>query len=147
MIAGDQEDSNWEDTEAIPDSQAVAGESQPDESFGGNQDRRLAGSSQCRNFRACLSVEVPQPDYVCSQPSAFGRTNVMYGLHSASLSPIQGAFIENHMMGTEMVGLVLTSMANYFHNKESLILCEFKFAVLWYKSKYTTFLWPFTSVL
>ena len=114
MIAGDQEDSNWEDTEAIPDSQAVAGESQPDESFGGNQDRRLAGSSQCRNFRACLSVEVPQPDYVCSQPSAFGRTNVMYGLHSASLSPIQGAFIENYMMGYKNGGPGLNLNGQFF---------------------------------
>ena len=50
MIAGDQEDSNWEDTEAIPDTQAVAGESQPDESFRGNQDMRLAGPSQYRNL-------------------------------------------------------------------------------------------------
>ena len=50
VIAGDQEDSNWGDNEAIPDTQAVAGESQPDKSFRGNQDRRLAGPSQYRNL-------------------------------------------------------------------------------------------------
>ena len=41
MIAGDQEDSNWGDTEAIPDTQAAAGESQHDETLGGSQDRKL----------------------------------------------------------------------------------------------------------
>ena len=114
MIAGDQEDSNWCDTEAIPDTQAAAGESQPTETFGGSQDRRLAGPSLDRNFRAGLSVEVPQPDYVCSQTSAFGHTNGMYGLHSAGLSQIQGAFTENHMTGYRNGGIGLNLNAQFF---------------------------------
>ena len=114
MIAGDQEDSNWEDTEAIPDTQGAAWESQPDETFGGSQDRRLEGSNQCRNSRVGLSVEVPQSDYVCSQPSAFGHTNVMYDLHSAGLSPIQGAFTGNHMMDYKNGGTGLNLDAQFF---------------------------------
>jgi hypothetical protein len=86
---------------AIPDTCGAAWESQPGSAFGGSQDRRLASSSVDRNFRASLSVEVPQPDYVCSQTSAFGHTNGMYGLHSAGLSQIQGPFTENHMGGVQ----------------------------------------------
>jgi hypothetical protein len=114
VIAGDQEDSNWEDTEAIADTQAVAGESEQAETFGGSQDRKVAGPSLDRNFRASLSVEVPQPDYVCSQTSAFGHTNVMYGLHSAGLSQIQGAFTENPMMGYRNGGIGLNLNAQFF---------------------------------
>ena len=114
MIAGDQEDWNWGDTEAIPDTQAAAGESQPDETLGGSQDRRLEGPSWCRTFRAGLSVEVPQSDYVCSQPSAFGPTNVTYGLHSVGLSQNQGAFTENHMMGYRIGGTGLNANAQFF---------------------------------
>jgi hypothetical protein len=93
-----------------------------------------------------LSVEVPQPDYVCSQTSAFGHTNVMYGLHNASLSQIQGAFTENPMMGYRNGGTGLNLNAQFFHNKESLILCEFKLATLWCKSKFAALLSPSTSV-
>ena len=63
---------------------------------------------------------MPQPDYVCSQHSAFGHTNVMYGLHSAGLSPIQSAFTENHMMGYRNGGPGLNLNVHFFHNKESL---------------------------
>ena len=114
VIAGDQEDSTWEDTEAIADTQAVAGESQHDDTFEGSTDRRIAGPSIDRNFRASLSVEVPQPDYVCSQTSAFGHTNVMYGLHSAGLSQIQGAFTENPMMDYRNGGTGLNLNAQFF---------------------------------
>ena len=114
MIAGDQEDSNWGDNEAIPDTQAAAGESQPDVPFGGSQDIRLEGSSQCRSFRTGLNVEVPQPDYVCSQPSAFGHTNVMYGLHSAGLGPMQRTFTENQIMGYRNGGTGLNLNAQFF---------------------------------
>jgi hypothetical protein len=41
--AGDPEDSNWEDTKAIANTQAVAGESEHADTFGGSQDRRIAG--------------------------------------------------------------------------------------------------------
>ena len=113
VIVG-QEDSNWEDASAIPDMQAATGESQPEENFGCSQDRRLAVQSQCRSFRVPLSVEVPQPKYVCSQSSAFGHTNVMYGLHSAGLSPTQGAFTDNHMMGYRNGGTGLNLNAQFF---------------------------------
>ena len=114
MIAGDQEDSNWGDTEAIPDTQAAAGESQPDETLGGSQDRRPEGPSQCRTFRAGLNVGVPQSDYVSSQTSAFGHTNVMYGLQGVGLSQNQGAFTENHMMGYRIGGTGLNANAQFF---------------------------------
>ena len=114
MLAGDQEDSNWEDSEVIPDTQGAAGESQPEETFAGTQDRRLAGPSQCRKFRTGLSVEVPQPDYVSSQTSAYGHTNVMYSLHGAGVSPNQGAFTENHMMGYKTGGTSLNLNAQFF---------------------------------
>ena len=98
VCARDQENSSWEDTEYVPDTLADAGDSQTDQSFGGSQDTWFVAPSQGRNFRADFSLEMPHPNYVCSAPSAFGHTNVMYGGHSAGSSPIQGTFPENHML-------------------------------------------------
>jgi hypothetical protein len=68
VSAGGQEDSNWDGASAIPDTQVAAGESQPEENFGGREDRVLGredrifgGESQSRSFRVPLVVEVPQP--------------------------------------------------------------------------------------
>jgi hypothetical protein len=51
---------------------------------------------------------------VCSAPSAFGHTNVMYGGHSAGASPVQGAFTENHMPGYRNGGPSLNLNAHFY---------------------------------
>jgi hypothetical protein len=110
VCAGDQDDSSWEGTECIPDTPATVGESQADQSLGGSEDPRVVGPSQGRIFRTGLSVEMPHPDYVCSAPSAFGNTNVMYGVSS----PMQGAFTENQMLGYRNGGPGLNLNAQFY---------------------------------
>ena len=76
--------------------------------------QKTLGQNNGRSFRVPLSVEVPQPEFVCSQSSTFGHTNVMYGLHSASLSPTQGASSDNLMMGYRHGGTGLKFNAQFF---------------------------------
>ena len=113
MSAGDQEDSGWEDSECIPDTPAHATDSKPDHCFGGSHDSRFAGSSQGRS-RPGLSVEMPHPDYVCNRSSAFGHSNVMYGVHTTGVSPMQAGFTENHMVGYRNGGPGLNLNAQFY---------------------------------
>jgi hypothetical protein len=114
VCAADPENSSWEDTECVADTPADGGDSQANHSLGSSQDAGFAPPSQGRNFRAGFSLEMPHADYVCSAPSAFGHTNVMYGRNSAVASPVQRPFTENHMPGYRNGGPGLNLNAHFY---------------------------------